>query len=204
MPIIHVSYAFTRLPDTSLNDFAGTIVESMTGNASFPNPPVTMAALTAAQEDFSGKIAALAQGGPSATAAKNESRVALLHLLRDLAAHVELVSDNDLAVLLSSGFKATSSTRAQVPLPKAQIRQIKNGNSTQLIVEAAVMKNARSWEARWKIGTGDWHPAANLKPTRKMTIIDLTPGSLYTIQMRALGGATGYSDWSDAVTHMAT
>jgi hypothetical protein len=31
----------------------------------------------------------------------------------------------------------------------------------------------------------------------------LTAGTTYTIQVRALGGLTGESDWSDPVSHMA-
>jgi len=29
----------------------------------------------------------------------------------------------------------------------------------------------------------------------------LTPGGLYEIQIRAIGGSTGYSDWSDPTQH---
>ncbi|PYR85245.1 MAG: hypothetical protein DMG18_06830 [Acidobacteria bacterium] len=38
--------------------------------------------------------------------------------------------------------------------------------------------------------------------SRSMTITGLTPGTIYAIQVRALGGSTGSGDWSDAVTHM--
>jgi hypothetical protein len=31
----------------------------------------------------------------------------------------------------------------------------------------------------------------------------LTPGTTYSLQVRAVGGSTGYSDWSDAVSHMS-
>ena len=29
------------------------------------------------------------------------------------------------------------------------------------------------------------------------------PGVTYTVQVRGVGGTTGYSDWSDPVSHMA-
>ncbi|MGN6554051.1 MAG: fibronectin type III domain-containing protein [Verrucomicrobiota bacterium] len=32
----------------------------------------------------------------------------------------------------------------------------------------------------------------------------LIPGTLYSIQVRGIGGSTGTSDWSDPVSHMAT
>jgi len=57
----------------------------MTGNAAYATPPVTMAALGAAKNDFQTKIAAAKAGGPPDTAAKNSSRQALVGLLRQLA-----------------------------------------------------------------------------------------------------------------------
>jgi len=32
----------------------------------------------------------------------------------------------------------------------------------------------------------------------------LTPGTIYNVRLRALGGSTGYSDWSVAAALMAT
>ena len=39
--------------------------------------------------------------------------------------------------------------------------------------------------------------------SRNRVIENLTPDVLYTIQVRAIGGTTGYSDWSDPISHMA-
>jgi hypothetical protein len=36
-----------------------------------------------------------------------------------------------------------------------------------------------------------------------VVLTNLTPGGTYSIQGRAIGGSTGYSDWSDPVSHMA-
>jgi hypothetical protein len=32
----------------------------------------------------------------------------------------------------------------------------------------------------------------------------LTPGTVYTVEIRGVGGTTGTGDWSDPVSHMAT
>jgi hypothetical protein len=32
---------------------------------------------------------------------------------------------------------------------------------------------------------------------------NLTPGTIYTMQVRAVGGSTGMGDWSDPISHMA-
>lgn len=36
-----------------------------------------------------------------------------------------------------------------------------------------------------------------------MPLNGLTPGTQYQVQVRAIGGSTGYSDWSDSVSHMS-
>ena len=38
---------------------------------------------------------------------------------------------------------------------------------------------------------------------RRLVLENLTPGAVYAIQMRAVGGSTGHSCWSDPVSHMA-
>lgn len=114
--ILRVSLSFARVPDTDLDNFAQGIINGLTGNAAYPSPPVTMTALQAAKDDFTNKIAAAQTGGPPDTAAKNNSRQTLLGLLRQLTNYVQINCNNDMATLLSSGFQAMSTNRAQSPL----------------------------------------------------------------------------------------
>jgi hypothetical protein len=37
---------------------------------------------------------------------------------------------------------------------------------------------------------------------RGIVVPGLTPGAMYDVQVRGIGGTTGYSDWSDPVSHM--
>ena len=54
-----------------------------------------------------------------------------------------------------------------------------------------------------KNGTGGFVPAGTFTQARRMVLTGLNPGQSYTVQIRAVGGSTGYSDWSDPVSHMA-
>jgi hypothetical protein len=45
-------------------------------------------------------------------------------------------------------------------------------------------------------------PNAIFTQARKITLPGLTPGQVYSVQSRAIGGSTGYSDWSDPISHM--
>ena len=39
--------------------------------------------------------------------------------------------------------------------------------------------------------------------SRMIAINGLSAGTLYKFEVRAIGGSTGYSDWSDSVEHMS-
>ncbi len=200
---LRVSLSFARIPDTELDNFAQSIIDAMTGNASYPSPPITMANLQSAKDDFTAKIAAAQSGGPPDTAAKNNSRQTLLGLLRQEASYVQINCNNDMAVLLSSGFQAMSTNRAQTPLDQPQSLVIKNGASGQLVASVDPVKNTSMYEGRIKGTTGDWLPSIFTGDSQHITFEGLTPGTTYTIQVRALGGSTGQSDWSDPSSHMA-
>ena len=107
------------------------------------------------------------------------------------------------ATLLSSGFQAMSTNRAQTPLDKPTSLVIDNGGSGQLVASVDPVKNTSLYEGRVKGSTGDWLPSVFTGDSQHIEFNGLTPGQNYTIQVRALGGSTGQSDWSDPSTHMA-
>lgn len=200
--ILKVSLRFASLPDMELDNFAQSIVDAMTGNTSYPAPPISMADLKTAADDFSNQITAAKAGGPADTAAKNSSRQTLLGLLRLLAGYVQISCHNDLPTLLNSGFQAQSTNRAQSPLDQPQSLSIKNGTSGQLVARVNPVKNTSMYEGRIK-ANGDWLPSVFTGDSQHITFDNLTPGTNYTVQVRALGGSTGQSDWSDPSSHMA-
>jgi hypothetical protein len=63
--------------------------------------------------------------------------------------------------------------------------------------------NARAYEVQYKNG-GGWLPAGIFTQARRIEINGLTPGSAYTVQVRAIGGSTGYSDWTATQPVFAT
>ena len=50
---------------------------------------------------------------------------------------------------------------------------------------------------------GPWQSGGLFTDSRAMVFNTLTPGTTYNVQVRAIGGSTGYSDWSDPVSHMS-
>jgi hypothetical protein len=59
------------------------------------------------------------------------------------------------------------------------------------------------YEGRIKGEDGVWSPSIFTGDSQHIIFDGLSPGKTYTVQVRALGGSTGQSDWSDPSSHMA-
>lgn len=201
-----VLVGFTHAPDPVLSDTAGGVLKCMTDNPAFPEPPVTMQALESAINEFSAGLIAQLQGGTMATAHKKNTRDALVALLRRLAAYVQTSSNGDLAILLSSGFQAANPSRAQQPLAKPINPELRNGLSGQLLAKIKPVPNAKCYETRYAAvapdgAVGPFQSGDICTDSRAVAINNLTPGAMYEVQIRAVGGSTGYSGWSDPTQH---
>ena len=203
MAIHRVSLAFRRYADADLNVFAGNIIGSLADNPAFPDPPVTVADLKDMQTAFRQAMLAAADGGRSATAAKNKARQTLLDALRQNAGYAQIKAGQDLPTLLTSGFETMSKNQLPSQLPIPSIIAVINERSMELLLRVTSVRNARSYQVRMKNGDDTWRPTVDFSQARRIVMKDLTPGTVYTFQVRAVGGSTGYSDWSDPVSHMA-
>jgi len=215
-----VYLGFAQAPDAEVDEFTSGVIDGLTGNPAFPSPPVplkpvpvakgadaqTPTDLTSLQLAFENAISAALHGGTPLTAAKNTAREALLDALHKTAMYVQSLARHDLAMLLSSGFEAASTNRAQSPLPKPAIQAVVNEISGQLLVRGESLLNAHSYQAQTMVaGNGNtWADAGDFTGARRMIIQPVTPGTTYTVRYRGVGGSTGHSEWSDPVSHMAT
>jgi len=205
MKSLKVALGFTRLSDGDLSAYTNNVITCMTGNAAYAKSPVSMADLTKLLGTFDTAIAAALAGGKTLTAAKNAARDALVAALRKIAAYVQIVADGDMALLLASGFSAANASRSQqTKLEIPLILAVENEGTTKLTVRLQSVPRAKSYEVR--AVNGATTPAASVIATQARRIIvgNLTPGTTYNIQARAIGGSEGFSEWSDPVSHMAT
>jgi len=198
---------FSHGPDHQLEEVTGAVIVNLNGNKNFPHPPIDPPTLQTALNEFSASIPAAAQGGHHATAVKAKKRHTLVNLLRQDALYVQANCNDDLETLLSSGFLAANTSRTQSPMPKPDAVSLGPGNSGQLIAKLKKkIRNAKSYEVHYApIGAGGAAGAekilSGLTNSRSMPINGLTPGTTYTVQVRAVG-TTGSGDWSNPVSHM--
>jgi hypothetical protein len=180
------------------------VVDGCTTNIGvFKALPVSPAELTTLKDTFATTLAAKEQGGKMNTAAKNAARAALLAALREDALYVEIACKNDLATLLSSGFLASSTNRAQSVLGQVQIKNVVSEQTGTLKARVARLANVKSFEGRIKpVGAADFGPSISFASSRKLIFPGLTPGVTYTLQLCGIGGSTGRGDWSAPVNYM--
>ena len=208
MPHLRVSLAFTRAADHTVEETASDVSANLFGKAAFPSPPVTKAALDAANTAFGTAITAQATGGKAATADKNNKRDLLTNLLRLLAGYVQIRHGDDLAVLLSSGFEAVVTSHPPAVLVAPTIIDIINGDSAQLIIRVIPIKGVRMFKVRYAAAgaggaPGPWQDGGLFTDSRRMAVDGLTPGTAYTFQVQIVGSGNLYSPWSDPVSHMS-
>lgn len=200
----HVSLGYKKKKDPDLIPFAQGVHDGLAGHAAlFPSLPVTLVALQAAITDFTTKFNASIKGGVAQTEAKDLAREALLNLLNPLAAYVEGVALGNADTIRAAGFDVVvHQHHTPTPLAKPDINKVLNRMTTQLVLQVSSVPNAQAYEVQYRIGTGAWQAAGAFSQAREIVLENLTPGTLYEIRVRAVGGSTGWSDWSDPVSHM--
>ena len=206
---VTVKTGFGVLSDSQAIATAGAVLKGVYAEKSLATPPVDQATLQTAVDDLNGSIAALqAQGGGrAATVVKKKKREVLNDLLRKLAHYVQANCNDDVQIVLNSGFQAkTTSVRSQAPPDKVQIVSVDNGHATQLVAKIKKVPRAKVYEVRTAaVGTGNtvgpFQPGGTFT-SRSMTVTGLTPGTMYAVQVCAYGASNKAGDWSDAVTHM--
>lgn len=99
-----VIIGFSRYKDAALNQKANHILGCMTGNAHFPTPTPKLADVETANANYGNALAKAVDGTKQDTVLKNQARAALETVLAQLGLYVQLNSNNDPAIMLSSGF----------------------------------------------------------------------------------------------------
>ncbi len=207
MPKHHVSLSFLTASDAVALARAESVFLNLFGNPAFPTPPIMQGALDTLRNDLDAAMGAMEQGGTAATSAKNDKRKLLNDGLEKLAHYVEEVSGNNLTTILSSGFEVASNNKAQSKLDTPEINKLINGGAGELIVGIPAIPNAKVYEVQYALVgaggvVGPWQSAPLFTNSRAMHVPGLTRGEDYMLRVRAVGGSTGYSEWSNPVSHM--
>jgi hypothetical protein len=201
---IRVALSFATYSDNDLNAFTILVLACLKNNLLFNNLPVAYALLTNLQTVFAEAITAAAQGGVPLTAAKKEAREGLIPALRQTAAYVQSLAPTlTISQVLSSGYDVVIPNNTPEPLAQP-VFKLDNAIPTQLAVALAAVPNAKAYQVQFSTGAGGWQEAGIYPNTKHIVLTNLTPGTVYNVRLRAVGGSTQYSVWSATMSQMAT
>ena len=208
--LIKAMLDFTKKAPEQLLAQGYTILKAMTGNVYFPNPPVDLAVLKTLLDDFSLAIGNANDGSKRAITHRNEIGAEIVQTLRLVALYVQLNSQADMNMFLSSGLTAKSATRTtSQPLAPTALTGVTQGISGQLLATIKRVRGAKNYQFRiGQIGAGGATPTSwtieTVPNARTAAALNgLTPGTTYAIQVRAYG-PLGYTEWSDSAVRMVT
>lgn len=194
---------FASLSDSGLESKTQLIVSSLTGNAHFPTPTPTLAALQTAFDAFQEALVKAGTGNRVDIAEKNAAREVLVNLLRLLCAYVNLTANGNRAMLLSSGF-SISKDREPVIISKPENLKIENGlSSGELLLSVSAVKGAYAYLHEYTtdatLTPDSW--VSTTTTASKALLDNLQPGTLYYCRVGAVG-ANGQLLYSDASSRM--
>jgi hypothetical protein len=201
--IVRVGLSFATLPKAELNSFAVLVIACLKNNALFPNLPVSIAALTALQVAYQDAMNAAAIGGSVDTAALAEARDALVAALRQNAAYIQSLGLTESQVL-TSGYDVVVWSKTPITLVAVTILGLDNSLTTQLDVNVAALAGAKAYHVQYSTGAGAWVDAGIWPNTKDIVITNLTPGTVYNVRARGIGGSDQYGPWSATVSLMCT
>ncbi len=204
MSQIRTSRHYTKFPDLDVSKFSGKVIVGLTGNVKLNDPPEPPASLQTKKTSFDQAIVAAAAGGPLQTALKDAARAVLITALNKDASYVDINCDDDLTVLLSSGFEPVSNNRSQQVLQAPVIVGVAHGPQTgEIKLRVKGDPNRKAIQGRAKALGGEFGPVITFKSAREIVFDGFVAGTTYIMQLCGLGGSTGQSDWSEPVTKVA-
>jgi hypothetical protein len=181
------------------------VYDALFNNPAYPNPPVDLKALRAGLDTYSAAIGAALGGGQKALAEREVAREPVVQMLQHLGAYVRATCNGNPAIFASSGFAAASGSRVSQPLDPPAIRKVDQGITGQLLISITPLPGARAYEIRFAALSngmpGPWTSESVTKGNTPVPFGNLTPGTTYAFQVRALG-TRGFTGWSDSATRM--
>ncbi|MBX2980082.1 MAG: fibronectin type III domain-containing protein [Flavobacteriales bacterium] len=202
-----VKLGHSRVGFEKLVDMTGTNVSMLTGNAAFPTPSPTLAALTAAAARL--EAATQAYLFSRSRLDKQERDIAFreLKLLRqDLGGYVQTTSNGDPELITSAGFEMAASPKpvGLLPAPKDVLALVRpfpgslevrfGGVKRRLAYQLYICDSDPLVEANWRLHT--------VTGKTRVQVDGLESGKSYFFRVEALGAA-GVSPVSDITSAKA-
>lgn len=196
------SFLVTDTGSLLVNDVT-VILTGMANNvAIYDKPYPSLADVQIALDNYSQSLTRAADGSYSARAIRNNMRLLLVGLMRQLANYVAVACKNDLPNLLLSGFPIQKPVRQPIGILAAPTNvQLKQGRTGEVFCRASGVFGASIYNWQLTNTTSGLVEQTQQTPAASCSFTGLTPGVIYSLTVNAVGTA-GPSDWSGPATLM--
>jgi hypothetical protein len=195
---------FTKGTDDVVSNTALDVSSALLDNPPFALVTVPPAQLLVLNTTFNDARIEGRKGGTDRTLAKSLARQAVIDALMQDALFCLGVARLNLPLLLTTGFPIVSRNRVSQPLATPTILGIDNSVKGQLLVRGSSVVNARMFQLQISLDHGvTWLNMGGYNGAQRMLLTPTVAGQLYLVQMAALGGSTGRSQWSNSFPMMS-
>ena len=184
------------------------VVIAMTGNATYPTPSPTLAALTAAADDLEAKLATAEQArlaAEAATAVQDTSKTTAETLVTAEGNYVQQTSGGDAAKIESAGMEVRdpSTPIGDLPAP-TDLNATVGDHDGQIDLHWDHVRGAKSYliEKSLDPPTAISWSVALVATKSSASVTGLTSGTKYWFRVAAVGAA-GNSGWSQPAVKIA-
>lgn len=181
---------YSRLTAPKMVARANTVHTALTGNANYPNLPVTLADLAAQIKKVSDADTAATNSDREALATLRDENKVLATMLRSNAEYVNTTTPGDEAKLLSSGYKLSKTPEKNVlPGAIAKIEAKFTDVSETISLIWSRSKHTNYFEVYMSADNGTTWSLLKIVLTRKMMVDALVTGKRYQFKVVPVGAA---------------
>ncbi len=199
------SLGLAQLTILGLAQFVEMILLAMTGNPNFTVPTPTLAAILAKLDDYRKAITDADAKVPGALALRNQLRVELSIMIRDLANYCVLIAAGDPAIFLTSGFKLRKQSQpAPDPLDAAaNARLMSTSSETELKLFFDPVQYGKSYEIYISENDDQHFAYLTTISSQRYIIRSLIPGKRYFVKVKAVGPKGIQGGFSNVASRIA-
>lgn len=189
-----------KMRDTDLENYAHNIVNTLTGNPSFPGVQADLPAITTQIDRFEQAKANVRFGPAGAAALKNEERARLEMMLKNLAAKCVIEANGNEAVFRSSGFdlRRRSQPHNSLPVPM-RFDVVSLSESGKVRVSFKRVPGAFNYELYAAKPGEDFRLHTTLTNGRRSVVNNLDSLTIYRFRLRAMGKNGIHSEFTEVI-----
>lgn len=195
---------YRKLTDSKLVEKAQHVHDCFAVISPYPSTVMSAADFKLDIDAYNTALGTVAGGSSADILAKDVARQLVESDIDVFADFTDLNGGGNPTYIVSHGFNPTATVHTKVVLTIPSIKSVDNSVSTKLKIACTAVAGAYGYEVELTTGAGVKTVTGGFSDSRNLLVESLTPGTTFSIRVRATGGGNGRGDWSLPVTIMCT